>query len=122
MLISFLKFIHVLTALALLGSTLYCLFTLSSQTSRRLNYLLLLTLFALMTGTLIVYPFHFTFHTPWIKAAYVLILLFSLGLLGLKLSSNRRLSTQRGFAILLISLLLMIIHDAVTRSTFLPGL
>src|SRR5687767_2146099 len=82
MLTHVLKFIHVLLTLSLVGITLAC-FILSVTNlyfQKRSDHrdiiiplsrlmLWLLTL-AILTGTLFIYPTHFTLQTPWIKAAY----------------------------------------------------
>lgn len=93
---------------------------------RALLWLLLLTA---ITGTLLVQPRHFTFHTHWIIAAYILVILCG-GLLQYPYRQQRKL-TQGGLAcslrgiwleriLLLLSTLglIIIIHDAVTKQTF----
>jgi len=133
MLISLIKFIHILLVLGLIGGIGYCFMTTSSRQSSLtftqfsfLHRLLLwLSLLLGITGTLLVYPRHFTFHTPWIKAAYVLLFAVTLGILFLK----RRIShlpptptlalARQGSYFFIILLLFLIVHDAVTKTTFL---
>ena len=77
---------------------------------------------AILTGTLLIYPKHFTFHAPWIEAAYLLA--FILGtlvflLLYTKRSFNLNRWLWRGIYIVFTMILIGIIHDAVTKTTFL---
>lgn len=127
--IDVLKFIHLLLTLSLLGSTLFCLILVGFHFNfeqnaliKRLNRIILwLLTFAILTGTLLIYPKHFTFHTPWIKAAYVLVFLFG-GLLSLLVVTRKKHQWQWLSGIcyfVLIILLIGIIHDAVTKTTFL---
>jgi len=128
-LINILKFIHLLLTLSLLGSTIFCLMLTSFKThfpqndmiSRMNRIMLWLLAFSLITGTLLVYPKHFTFHTPWIEAAYLLIFLAGLlvsGLIFLR-KKNQWAWVLRGIYLILIILLIGVIHDAVTKTTFL---
>jgi hypothetical protein len=123
MLIFFLKFIHVIFALSLFGGTLYCLTAKHNLIASSTKPLLFMSLLAMLTGTLLVYPKHFTFHTPWIIAAYTLLFLVMLGILFLfslkkKGIFNRPWNLRVTYFILGL-LLLFIIHDAVTKTTFL---
>ncbi len=127
MLIDIVKFIHLLLTLSLLGSTFFCLILISfkKQDERvvRLNRLMLwLLLLTLLTGSLLVYPKHFTFKTPWIDAAYLLVFLFG-GLISLLLTLKRKKYYWKPLwcvsYVLLIVVLIGIIHDAVTKTTFL---
>lgn len=144
MVIHFLKFIHIIFALSLLGSTIYCLALVGSRQFglrsisqsdkiNRLNGLLLaMSFFALITGTVLVHPTHFTFHTPWIRAAYLLVVVFGLSVIALmSLKKKRILPSQADkisgmqqwawrFAYLaLVIILILVVHDAVTKTTFL---
>lgn len=127
MLINFLKFIHVLLILSLLGSAIYCLILVSVKKSdhiTRLNKIILaLGFFAALTGTLLVIPKHFTFHTPWIEAAYILIGIFCFGILFLAFLKMKGILNHRWLWLLLYGVLVIIligiIHDAVTKTTFL---
>jgi peptidoglycan/LPS O-acetylase OafA/YrhL len=127
MLIHLVKFIHLLCVLGLLGSTLFCLVLVSSRpfTTNSKNslvqfnrVLLWLAALALLTGTLLVHPKHYTFHTPWIQAAYVLLFIF-----GALVSLLQALKKKKGMRFvwwstyfLLTLLLLVIIHDAVAKT------
>lgn len=120
--IHFLKFLHVLIALSLLGSTFYCIAFArpkSAYTIRINNILLLFVFLALLTGTLLIYPKHFTFQTPWIMAAYLLLLVFSSGLLLLNKIKFKIQSVNKLIYIFLFFVLILITHDAVTKTTFL---
>lgn len=130
MLTNLLKFFHLIFTLSLLGSTVYCLIlTLFKQHNaeigiyiRQLNHFMLLAgALALVTGTFLVYPKHFTFHTPWIKAAYALVFSFLLGVAWLASNKNRHKSRwlTRGIYFVLLIILSLIVHDAVTKTTFL---
>lgn len=133
MLIHFLKFIHLLLTLGLIGSALTCLALIGSKqfssvhfdsqnTITRLNkMMLLLALLVMLTGTFLVHPKHFTFHTPWIQAAYVLVLIFSLAIASLILFKKnlKQKWLWRVTYLCLIIVLIGIIHDAVTKTTFL---
>jgi uncharacterized membrane protein YozB (DUF420 family) len=133
LIVNFLKFIHLLLTLSLLGSVGYCLALLISKNriaNRPLIYrlnkiILVLAFFAMLTGTFLVHPKHFTFHTPWIQAAYILIVCFSLGLFALMFLSKKQIRFS-GIAIffylLLLLVLVFIVHDAVTKTTFLFSL
>lgn len=92
-----------------------------SQT-RRDKVMLGLALLALLTGTLLVYPKHFTFHTPWIQAAYLFVALFCLAIIGLIYLKKKQTSVSwvinLGYFVLVI-VLMLVVHDAVTKITFL---
>lgn len=82
--------------------------------------MLFISLVALITGTLLVVPKHFTFHTPWIQAAYLLITLFGLSIfLLIKYGSRLKPILQKLIYMTLILALVCVIHDAVTKTTFL---
>ena len=122
MLIHLVKFFHILIVLSLLGGTLLCAFPNKFKTTFPLKKgLITLSFFAILTGTVLVYPKHFTFYTPWIKAAYLLSLFFMIGMIFFLWMEKRSISRLLMFAIVSISIiiLLLIIHDAVTKSTFL---
>jgi hypothetical protein len=106
----FVKFIHILCALGLLGGTTYRFMAITF----RLNKLfLLLAGLAILTGTLLIYPTHFTFHTPWIIAAYLLTFFY---ILGVTLSLFLKTPSRLIYFFLMVTLIL-IIHDAVTKTT-----
>src|SRR5438093_6333774 len=88
MFISIIKLIHLLFALGLLGLSFFCVVLISTKKTKiisqsRINtftsinkIMLGVALFAALTGTLLVYPKDYTFHTHWIVAAYLLVVLF----------------------------------------------
>ena len=122
MLIHLIKFIHVLFALGLLGTTIYCL-TFFITTSPRhalvsLNkFLLLLSLFAMLTGTLLVHPKNFTFQTPWIQAAYFLLFVYAVGISLFLILKKINRWVGLFFYLILFTILILITHDAVTKTT-----
>lgn len=125
-LVYLLKFIHVLLAISLLGTTVYCIVAVGCKQAsyHHLNKtLLLLSLFALLTGSLLVIPKHYSFTTPWVQAAYIFILSFGLWVTTLLLLKKKKWLNHPVWGSLsylfLILLLLVIIHDAVNKSTFL---
>lgn len=137
----FLKFIHLVLAISLVGMTLFnAVYTLGlsrgkntrSKDSIRFGRHIDVTLFSLIGATfilvsLMVYPSGFTFHTTWIKAAYLLLLIITVCLcisIPLKKSLFQTPSTiKRGGLYLLFAIMLicfyMIIHDAITKQTLL---
>lgn len=133
MFIDVLKFFHLLFTLSLLGSALVCLVVVGSkkfahvelanrQTVLQLNkWMLKIAGLAMLTGTFLVYPKHFTFHTPWIQAAYILVFVFCMSITVLVLFRDRLKHRWllRGIYLFLILLLIGVVHDAVTKSTFL---
>lgn len=137
MLVNTVKWLHMLCTLGLLGLVFLCLVLVSTQKLRdpmssvhhelrQLNRAILwLALFALCTGTLLVYPKHFTFHMPWIEAAYLLIFIVGTWVsLLLRFSKQTKKSAWvwRGSYIGLIILLSAIIHDAITKTSLIGEL
>ena len=131
MFINIVKFIHLLCVLGLLGLVVNSLVALSlrkfSRNPANKAYLinqnknmLWLAIFAVLTGTLLVYPKHFTFHTPWIEAAYLLVTLFIIAVFVLKRLPNLPNYLKIISYILLITLLVCVIHDAVTKTALIP--
>jgi len=124
LLIHFVKFFHLLFALGLLTIVMRsAILTGPNQSQTRRDKVMLgLALFALITGTLLVYPKHFTFHTPWIQAAYVLVILFCVAIVGLIYLKNKQTSrlwlVNLSYFVLAV-LLMFVVHDAVTKTTFL---
>ncbi len=115
------KFLHMLCALSLMGTVVFCLIGPETLPRQRLRYFLLMTsALAALTGTLLVYPAHYTFHTPWIIAAYLLLGIFCL-LVALLVRPQKKYPTWlwRALWLILLLILIMIAHDAVTRSTLL---
>ncbi|HSW92719.1 MAG TPA: hypothetical protein VLJ15_00015 [Gammaproteobacteria bacterium] len=125
MLIDVLKFTHLLLTLGLLGLTFFCLILAGFSAHPERNFLLIrfsrlilwFLVLAMVTGTLLVYPKHFTFHTPWIRAAYFLV--FLSGLIVSMLIYFRKKNHSRVFWFLgyffLMMILVGIVHDAVTK-------
>lgn len=87
----------------------------------------------ILTGSLLVHPKHFTFTTPWIDAAYTLIILSALCyIISMKLRNHHFRAIQKnkyarfGHAwlyhachLLMFMMVFFIIHDAVTKVTYL---
>ncbi|MEO8402053.1 MAG: hypothetical protein ABI597_09715, partial [Gammaproteobacteria bacterium] len=125
---SFIKFFHLLMVLGVLGSTFFCLVLIASNnpawqnTVRRFNKAMLcFALLAMTSGTLLVYPKHYTFHTPWIMAAYFLVLIFVGVVLMLRMlmkKSGARWLWASVYLFLLLPLAVLI-HDAVSKTTVL---
>jgi hypothetical protein len=132
MLTSILKFVHMLFVLTLLGSTFYAVVLVTSRKFviakthqharlQRVHQIMLLSLtFALVTGTLLVYPKELTFRTYWIQAAYGLSAVFAGGVILLSLFQQHKLTDKRWtwaiFYFLLGAVLVGSIHGAVTKS------
>lgn len=119
MLILLIKFIHLVLALSLLGLMLYTMIITPKRYAANslINKILLFfSLFAMLTGTLLIYPKHYTFHTPWIQAAYLLLLGFIFGVVYLIYSKKK---PNLILPLAMTTLLIFIIHDAVTKTTFL---
>lgn len=109
------KFVHLLCVLGLLGLTVHCVMAKSTlQFYRAQTSLLILAVAGMLTGTFLVHPRHFTFHTHWIIAAYVLMISFIVSI-GLMFFYKKN---WRWVYIFLSILLMIVIHDAVTKSTF----
>lgn len=142
-----LKFIHlwfvILFLGLILGSYLQFLLAPSTQNLRHYRYTLILsfcldTLLALsfvvlfVTGTYLVSTHHFPLSTLWIQAAYGLLgLVVMLYIMNVMMKLNRFLASNKGICValkqyklfhlshvLIIIFGLLIIHDAVTKSTF----
>ena len=125
------KAFHLIVVMLLIGGTITAIY-LQIKTpqhwliwrSRLLRALLWLLLLAGVTGTMLVHPRHFTFHTHWIIAAYILLLLCGGVLQYPKLMQHTETSILRGIWLERTALLLtmasfvLIVHDAVTKQTF----
>jgi hypothetical protein len=123
MLIHFTKFIHVLLVLSLLIATFSCLVLDSTAVSityfrKHHKLILILSLLAALTGTALIYPKHFTFATPWIQAAYLFVMIFMVGILVLMRYNTKKRWFRLGYLLLSI-LLIVVVHDAVMKKTFL---
>ena len=137
MVTDWIKFTHLVVALCVLGLTLYALYLTIKGNEKWLSrkwdsWILGLLVVGAITGTFLVYPKHFTYHTPWIQGAYLLFAIAILGLLFniisktlIKKNNPAGASTKMkvvhitNYCILLL-LLIVIIHDAVTKQTVLP--
>ncbi len=125
---AFLKFLHVILAMMLLGIVLLnCLSRMKN--SRRV--FLQIGLLAGITGTLLIYPRHFTLHTPWIQAAFLLLGLFLVlvfffapkSQIAVFESTSNHPKAASGwlwYALtpILALILMIIIHDAVMKTAF----
>ncbi len=113
-----LKCLHLLFVLGLLGTVLYSLFLFVTSKGRIPSTptpcIWALASGALITGTLLVHPRHFTFHTPWIQAAFVLLGIFFGGMLLLQTVKNKKAVATLWIALLII--LVFMTHDAVSKS------
>jgi cytosine/uracil/thiamine/allantoin permease len=133
MLINFIKCIHVILALSLLGILIYCLFVAGSKkfalassyqhnNIRRLNRVMMwASLFALVSGALLVHPGNFDFHTPWIQVAFSGTVIFA-AVIGVMNFLKKKFSFSQRWVWLvtysaLILILVIVIRDAVTKST-----
>ena len=121
--ISILKFIHVLCVMGLLSLSAYCVVMKPSfmKIHRVPLYLLGMALFALITGTLLVHPKQFTFHTPWIQTALVSTILLCTTMIVFTVFFAR---TWKSFGIKVFYLVLLITfiaiaHDAINKTSFL---
>lgn len=120
MLIHIIKFIHILFALGLLSLTLCCVVSSDTLKLGRFNKTLLyMSPFLILTGTLLVYPKGFTFHTPWILAAYLFIIIFCAGIGFLLINKNMTRWVRCIIYLILLTILIFITHDAVTKNTFI---
>lgn len=137
LLIYILKFFHILCVLGLLGFIMHPIISITTKNSTGITrhtplkinslhkYILWLSLLVMLTGTFLVYPKHFTFHTPWVQAAYLLLILFCLGILLLQNQTKNtpHISEDKRFVLLCSYIFLLIVltcitHDAVTKTTF----
>lgn len=119
------KFIHVLIAIALLGSTAFCVVSKPSRQAflQFQKTFLILSGFALLTGTeLVLQSPIFTFQTPWIQVAYTFITLYFVCTLLLYVLHTKQWISERIARWLyaaLVIILICIIHDAVMKTTFI---
>jgi hypothetical protein len=132
-LVALIKCLHLLLTLSLIAAILYCVmlvtakkFALNNAGHQQKIYhtnrtILGLAALAVLTGTLLVYPRHFTFHTLWIQTAYVLVGLFiSIVVWLIWVAKKQYVLAPRTWLMmyLLLALILVIaIHDAVTKTS-----
>jgi len=122
MFIDLVKFVHIIIALSLLGMVG---FTWSQPGTLRIvtlqKILLPLVILAMITGSLLVYPKHFDFHTPWIQAAFLLCSVFAIFVLCMRyvIKDPQKIWLWRLSFGGLIVILVAIIHDAVTKTSLI---
>lgn len=132
-----LKTIHVLLATFLFGTqmlyyVLLCMADRQPHASHpseiltqniRINIVLVALLIgAALSGTALVTPYGWTFQTPWIRGAYILILFYViLWLISIRLTYARQTLSigLHTCYVLMLFILMMIIKDAVTKQTWL---
>lgn len=125
MLIDSLKFLHILCALTLFGCVLFNFVTSfiapKKMLSVNIDYLSLVIIIVLfITASFLVIPKGYTFATPWINVAFTFLTIVMIQMcivIYLKVKKNclKNLLTLN-YGIMLI-ILVMIIHDAVTKHT-----
>lgn len=120
MLISTIKFLHLLSAVSLISLTLFCCS--NSFLKNKISYKiivcsLLLSSLALLTGTFLVHPSGFTFTTTWIQAAYGLVIFFILQNLTILYNKKYNNLLMICFS---IGILILVVHGAVCKSLLFP--
>jgi len=70
---------------------------------------------ALLTGALLIYPKHYSFHTPWVQMAFIIVSIFILGIIVLFF--YKKMDHAFFYSILLV-LLILISQDAIRKITF----
>lgn len=127
LIITWVKFLHVMFAMVLIGSIFFC-FSLTQKitepsTSQKnvlfstlQKIIISMSVFAGITGSLLIYPKHYTIHTHWIITAYLLLTGFIL--LIIYAHKIRSRTIWLGFCTLCLCLLIAIVHDAVLKQTF----
>ncbi len=139
-----LKAFHVLIGVSLLGllAAEYFYLLLASRDEKLLRktlrfslaidaVILLIIIVLFFSGYFLMGHYHFTTHTPWIRAAFILLFLTMLCWLFtvvVKMLNYRNADNQPTFRfhwlfhacyIMMFILIILIIHDAVMKSTFL---
>jgi hypothetical protein len=131
----FFKFIHLLGAIGVLGLLVSAYYftcktvpyaELRAQSQLALTRMerlwFLLVLIQLITGSLLVFPTHFNFATPWISAAYALLFLCAAIMFWHKRRYRKTPTlswhTHAAYGVSLV-LLILIAHDAVTKTTWI---
>jgi len=121
LLVQIIKFVHVLTAVSLLAVVfIACFKTKHAIFSPVISAFLPCGLvLSGITGCLLVYPKHFDFHTPWIQVALLATGISLLPACLVFYPSGRGSRWIRLVScLLLVFILPIIVHDAVTKSTF----
>ncbi|MBB71599.1 MAG: hypothetical protein CMF50_04320 [Legionellales bacterium] len=126
--ISLIKFLHMLCIFGIIGIVSGRLFLAQRRFAEldhiagRLDWTLIaLLVFGGITGSLMVLPKGYQFTTPWIMAAFIFVGL-AIILAAFALKTNKKPSkwlSNIAYGMLLV-IIVSIIHDAVTRQTFLP--
>ena len=119
LLVDVVKLIHLLSVLGILSLTMTSLFFCHRpNTPRRDKLTLILLPLAFLTGLLLVYPRNYTFHTPWIIAACMMVPAIFI-LQYLQMRYVRGIVLKRFMLFLILILLLIVMQDAVTKQSFL---
>lgn len=122
-----LRFLHLLCVLGLLGITSVCIIGIPWRKPdiRWLWGILVLGCCAALTGTFLVSYSKFNFASAWIDAAYILTAWVLMGFSCLfwlhKLHPTSGTIRWPFASVVLLLLLIGVIYDAVTKSTFLFG-
>ena len=114
-----LRFVHLLVAMGLFGTVIAGWLVPVRQLKKRL---LATGMVAALTGTLLIQPGHYTLHTPWIQAAYLLLGIFLLLVFVCAPDTAHQKKSVRYFVWralgpVLVLILAGIVHDAVMKST-----
>lgn len=125
MLIDILKFLHILCALTLFGLVLFNLISLLITPKKMLSihtdyFSVIVMIILFVTASFLVIPKGYTFATPWINIAFTFLTLIMIQMclsIYLKIKKNhlKKLLTLN-YGVMVI-ILMMIIHDAVSKHT-----
>ncbi len=132
--VALIKFSHLILALGIVGMLFCCMLATFKQPLFAYNHktithiergLIIMMTIGMITGAFLVYPKGFTFHTPWIRAAFELLTM-SIVLLGIQNLWRRKKTpttvSQRIFRlnyVVIIILMVLLTHDAITKHTWL---
>lgn len=120
MIVSLLKTFHLFCTLGLLALTAFSSvksFTAAPNNTQRDTLSLILIPLAYVTGVFLIYPKGYTFQTQWIIAALTAVPLAFVLLLAKRLWLKGKVA-QRIIDPVILVLLILVVHDAVTKSTF----
>ncbi len=128
MFVAFIKFIHLVCALSSVGLVAFgwqITQTRHEKDKTTTNPITILggaILLAAITGCLLVYPKGYTFHTAWIRAALLLVGVALIIFINIYYLHHKKIFSllQKVFYSFLLIVLVMIIHDAVQKTTELP--
>lgn len=134
MTVALIKFSHLVLALGIFGMLVCCmlatfkqhLVTYNNQTLINIELGIVIMMgIGMVTGALLTYPRGFTFHTPWIRAAFELLTV-SIVMLGLQILWRRKATISpvrqglfRFNYVLILVMMILVIHDAITKHTWL---